>query len=400
MGLDGKLLRRHPGEVRALLAAACLTLAVGARGSTPAPSALRAGSLDSALQDAARAKLQFVLAAVSTEGCGPCREMELTTWRDPAVAGFLKGRGLAVGVDGGAAFCRRRRVYAFPTVLILRPDGSELGRLVGYYSSADLISGIQDDLAGGTSVGRMRAKAAAAKTPGAYVQARFDLAQALMDSGRDQDALADLLWLYDDGMKREREFSGVRSSYLPAILNSLARGYPPAKSALDRRFCQARQNLLSPYFTTDDARDWLALSRWLAKPDADLVLFDSLPARDARRRVLAPMMFDDFLDKRRYSDAAASRSLKSAEGEFARCASEYWGKNSAKDAERLHMMREFCVEQAASAAEAYAGAGRGADARAVLARVRRVDDAPWIEEILRRHLRRAGHANPSAGMSS
>ncbi len=369
-----------------------LALAARALAAEPAPSVLRAETLDAALKDAARAKLQFVLADVSTKGCVPCRQMERTTWRDPATAAFLNGRGLAVGIDGGwgnAAICVRRRIGEFPTVLILRPDGTEIDRLVGYYSSSDLIAGVKDALAGGSSVKRARSRAAKAKNQDDYIQARFELAQALMYSGRDKEALADLLWLYDDGMKRLPEFSGVRASYLPTVINNLGRSYPPAKSALYRRFAEVRQRLLGPYFTTGDARDWLALSQWLAKPDADLALFDSLRPDDPRRRVLAPMLFDDFLAKRRYADAAAARSAKRAEGEFAQCAAQYWGKNAPKDAEQLHMMREFCVEQAASAAEAYAGAGREADARTILASVRRVDDKPWVEATVRRHLRRA-----------
>lgn len=382
--------------MKALLTAACLALAARALGADARPSLLRGESLDATLKDAARAKLRFVLADVTTKGCAPCREMARTTWRDPAAAAFLKGRGLAVSVDGdmsNAPICRDRHISEFPTVLILRPDGSELDRLVGYQSTTDLIAGIQDALAGGSSVKRARARAAAAKDQDTYVQARFELAQVLMESGRNEESLADLLWLYDDGMKSRPEFTGVRASYLPAVLVVLGRRYPPAMAAVYRRFSQARQRLLGPDFTTNDAREYLALSRWTAKPGADLALFDSLRPSDPRRRVLAPMLFDDFLDKRRYDDAAAARSFKSAEQRLTECAARDWGKNAPTNAEERRMSREFCLDRAAAAAEAYAGAGQDAYARGMVARVRAACAEPWAEAILRRHLRRAGRTD-------
>ena len=80
--------------------------------------------------------------------CAPCKLMDETTYRDPAVVEVMESFvGLKVNADANEIFVDRYSVDAFPTLLFLDENGNELTRLTGMIESPRLLAalpGIRD----------------------------------------------------------------------------------------------------------------------------------------------------------------------------------------------------------------------------------------------------------------
>ena len=76
-----------------------------------------------------------VLVNFYADWCVWCKRLDSTTLRDAKVAALLSDRVIAVqlDVDGdGRELSNEYRVDGLPTVLILDPNGREIGRIPGY----------------------------------------------------------------------------------------------------------------------------------------------------------------------------------------------------------------------------------------------------------------------------
>ena len=89
----------------------------------------------------ARESGKRVLIDFETTWCGPCAAMDRHVYSAAPVVEAAEGL-LAVKVDGDASrdLVERYGVGAYPTLILLEEDGSELGRRVGYQSVADLVA--------------------------------------------------------------------------------------------------------------------------------------------------------------------------------------------------------------------------------------------------------------------
>lgn len=85
----------------------------------------------------ARSEEKIVLVTFYADWCIWCKRLEDTTLADDSVASFLAENTVPVrlDVDGtGRKLSDQYRVDGLPTVLLLRNDGTELGRIPGYLS--------------------------------------------------------------------------------------------------------------------------------------------------------------------------------------------------------------------------------------------------------------------------
>jgi thioredoxin-like negative regulator of GroEL len=75
-----------------------------------------------------------------TENCVWCKRLDLTTFRDPAVAGLLTDEFVALKVDADreATLAQALRVTQYPTLVLAAPDGKILGVLEGYQEAPRL----------------------------------------------------------------------------------------------------------------------------------------------------------------------------------------------------------------------------------------------------------------------
>lgn len=88
--------------------------------------------------------------------CGPCKMMEHRTFRDPSVVRGLD-RVVTARVDSeeeetrngyrGAELAQRFGIEAYPTLVLLSPDGREVSRHTGYAEPRALLSWLDRALA-------------------------------------------------------------------------------------------------------------------------------------------------------------------------------------------------------------------------------------------------------------
>ena len=107
---------------------------------------------DEALARAAAAG-RPVLIDFSAAWCLPCREMEHTTFRDPAVvhaaAGFVALKVDVTGEDErSSALTGRFGVAGVPTLLLLGPDGRERGRFARFVGAEDMLRALEEARSG------------------------------------------------------------------------------------------------------------------------------------------------------------------------------------------------------------------------------------------------------------
>ena len=62
------------------------------------------------------------------------KQLDRTTWKDQRVRDWLSSEAVCLKVDAekDVSVAEKYRINVYPTVLLLRPDGTEIDRLVGY----------------------------------------------------------------------------------------------------------------------------------------------------------------------------------------------------------------------------------------------------------------------------
>lgn len=258
-----------------LLITVLLALPVPARAGTPFHDL----SFQQASAQAEREK-KLVFIDFFTTWCAPCKKLDATTWKDERVAKWLAEKTVALKIDAEkeAELAKRYRVEGYPTLLLLRQDGSEIDRVVGYRDAETFLSEFEQALAGKDALTRAKEKIAGKeKDP----MARSQYAGELVRAGRYEEALAEYLWCFDEGEKANRAYSGVRVSFLLGDISRLGAKYPPAIKALEERRDAAEKRFLegaSP--ETESLGDALALNDHLKATDRNLALFDQIRKRE------------------------------------------------------------------------------------------------------------------------
>ncbi|MBX9582804.1 MAG: DUF255 domain-containing protein [Gemmataceae bacterium] len=95
----------------------------------------------SAARKEAAAANKPLLLDFGSEDCVWCRKLDATTFRQPAVAELLNDRFVPVKVDGqkDAWLSQKAGVEAFPTLVLLSPEGKILARHDGYADVGKLL---------------------------------------------------------------------------------------------------------------------------------------------------------------------------------------------------------------------------------------------------------------------
>lgn len=90
-----------------------------------------------------------ILVYVTSERCTFCRKMERETWSDPEVAQLVSAEfvPLKLRPDTHPEEVATLRVRAFPTTVLVAPDGRPLAARTGYLQSAKLVELLRPALA-------------------------------------------------------------------------------------------------------------------------------------------------------------------------------------------------------------------------------------------------------------
>ena len=118
---------------KASIGAFLLAVWLGAAGSSLAAAPFSDLSFEAASKLAGQTG-KIVLVDFYTTWCGPCKLLDKTTWTDAAVIQLLEQKTVALRIDAEkeAALAQHYKILAYPSVLLIKPDGTEIDRLVGY----------------------------------------------------------------------------------------------------------------------------------------------------------------------------------------------------------------------------------------------------------------------------
>jgi thiol-disulfide isomerase/thioredoxin len=340
---------------------------------------------------AAKTEGRLVFIDFYTKWCEPCKRLDKDTWTDAAVGKLVGDKAVALKLDAekeGREAATRYKITAYPTLLLLKPDGTEIDRIIGYREPAKFTEEFSAGVAGRPAL--TRAAEAFASVPAGgrdAVQARFNFARTLAQNGKPAEALEHYLWCYDEGMVKEPTFMGVRVSFLPTELGRLAASYPPAREALIVRRDAAKARVLGAAGDGLVAMEFAALNEALGDRAANLALFDQLPAGDARRRGLGVRIYAELLAARRYADAVEAQPYAT----MVTLLDSNLNPSAVIKGEMRTTMKTLALKNAAANVEALAGAGELGHAREFVAKILAADSSTEIKALLREKLTRAGH---------
>jgi thioredoxin-related protein len=102
----------------------------------------------SAAQQKAKAEKKLYFVDFDASYCASCRNMDASTYQDPALASFMESNVVALRLDvqdfEGAMWSQNYEVEALPTMLIFNQDGKLVKRIVGYKSAKDLMAAFSE----------------------------------------------------------------------------------------------------------------------------------------------------------------------------------------------------------------------------------------------------------------
>ena len=265
-------------------------------------------SFEEALETAAQEE-RVIFIDFYTTWCAPCKQLDKVTWKDDAVIEWLNENTIAIKVDAEDEpdLARRFGVDVYPTLLFLSSNADERGRLIGYKEPSEFLT--EAPLAMRGDAESLRVERQLERDPN-NPGLRMRLGSALVRETRFEEALAQFLWCYDSGVKHDRTFTGVRTSFLLDNIVRLGKKYPAAVEALRDRELHARTVLLSEKGTYAEAVEVAAICRVLGENARVLETWDALVERkrldSTIEAVLLDQVIDLMLDAERYTDVLSA----------------------------------------------------------------------------------------------
>ncbi len=176
-------------------------------------------------------------------------------------------------------------------------------------------------------------------------------------------------------------------AFLLSNLGNLARKYPPARQALEKRREEVQSQLSANGADVSVARELANLNHYMGEDQKTLAYFDKLPADSPQRAAMGYNIFDLLLSAKRYHDAVSASPYP----QYTRLLLMTTQVPGQLPADAVASLREYEVTSAAKELEALAGAGQLDDARDLIKNVLAFDKSDKTVATLREHLATAGH---------
>lgn len=403
----------HARRILAVVLFATAIASVGCRdqsnlGSPAAPGAVQSADRPPIFDErpyaeakaAAVAERKWFIVKATAVWCGPCKQMDRTTWRDEKVVAWLTEHAIAVSVDVDQQkpLARELRIEAMPTIVAFRDD-KEFDRIVGMRAPTDFLSWLEGLERGEKSIEAV-ARKAGSRDPSdgkVDVQARLQLARAQAQAGDLDKATEEFAWLWAHMLEHAPAMGGVRLSFMAGDMTRLAGRSPAAKTRFTELRDATRARLQGERVDWQDVGDFLALNEVIADPDASLAWFDSVKADSRWTRLLGMNMFrlrPLLVQQGRWADMG--RLIGDAAAEFEQSwtlAADLRAPSGVDEAQMKAMRTMMLDRQRDEAAHAYASllaADRDGDAAALARKATELDDSP---DLVRRLIEIALRAN-------
>lgn len=234
-------------------------------------------SLTDALAKANREN-KLLIIKFTAEWCGPCKQMDKTTWRNQSVFDWAKDNAviIAVDVDKDTKTSEQHKIKAMPTMVAYR-DGVEFDRTVGYMDASKTLSWMKDVKEGKSKAAAARKRAA--NSDGKSVQQRMEDARTLMDAGDLSTAQPILIDLWQHMAEDQPSMAGVRVSFFALDIERACSEHKPTRDA----FITIRDENEAKLKTNPDYEtltDWIVLNKAVGQPEKTLEWFDRIKTTD------------------------------------------------------------------------------------------------------------------------
>ncbi|MBX3355991.1 MAG: thioredoxin family protein [Phycisphaeraceae bacterium] len=255
-----------------------------------------------AKQAAEEAGKWFIVKATAV-WCGPCRQMDRTTWVDPKVVEWLREHAIVYALDTDVEpdLARSMGIRSIPTTMALR-GGEEFDRVMGNVGPQPFVAwlaGIDRGEKRAAPV-RNRGQAPDPNPRGAArdraqdddgPMARYQEAQQQLRDRKFDEATDNFEFLW--GATADAPgFGGVRGSFMASDMKTLAARHPAARERFLALRNEARRALDAAALTDSRqvwqaAQDWMILNEVVNEPNATLAWFDQVKDDPSVKPLLA-----------------------------------------------------------------------------------------------------------------
>jgi len=255
--------------------------------------------------EATRSSDRWLIVDATADWCGPCKNMDQTTWRDTEVVAWLQTHAttLQIDVDHEQGWAKNHEISAMPTIIAFK-QGTEFDRVVGGRKPREFLDWLQGLQQGETSVDRLQRSLG---EDGSDVDGRFELARALFATGKLDEAASEFVWLWEHMAELKPEMAGVRLSFMAGDIETLVAKSESARSRFREIRARTAIEAEAEADPAGEARfDWIVLNEMLGEPDATLVWFDQIATTRTDKlglENLAHRLIPLLLSRDRWADA-------------------------------------------------------------------------------------------------
>lgn len=215
---------------------------------------------EAAAKRAAEENKLFILDAM-TSWCGPCKQMDKTTWVDADLVKWLEANAISIqlDMDEHEELKDQLGIEAYPTIIAFNGDLQD--RVVGFQSANFMMEWLKA-LQKGETRGQTLLKQLADVQKGAIemsVADRAELTSELIYSKFYEQALGEWKWLWENAGEEKSSHGYPVKARLPSILSSIVKGYEPARDVAKQCFNEMTQEV-----TKSSARSSLGMWRQFA----------------------------------------------------------------------------------------------------------------------------------------
>lgn len=236
-----------------------------------------------------------------------------------------------------------------------------------------------------------------AADPQSDPEARLKEARALVEQGKQAEALEHFIWCYDHGVEVIPKFARTRDTRVTLFMFSLGKKYPPARAALvERRDALAQKVKDAPKAASEAVLTQLAyLDRVVGDDAAIMETLALFPKGKTSYKTYGAVLQEKLIEKQHYKEALAADINSDAELEKLVGQIEGARRKGAITPEAEAKLEKGLLK-GLPCIEMYAGAGDLARARWAAELVLSISDTPEMRKQLTERLRRAGAAELAA----